>query len=101
MDGIAPDCSPFIFLFLIDDRVSPLQVIRELKKCIVFVSDILAVDGLLDDFIAPILVEPGMSHDFLLCRRFQQRVGSARNVEVDLREMSYSAWHALYSSPTL
>lgn len=91
MDGIAPDCAPFIFLLLIDNSVSSLEVIRELEKRVVFVSDVLAVDRLLDDFIAPIVVEPGVSHHFLPCRRFQKGVGSARNVEIDLRGMSDSA----------
>ena len=91
MDGITPDCAPFIFLFLIDDSVSPLEVFGVLEQCVVLVSDVLAVDGLLDDFIAPIIVEPGMGHDFLPRRRFQKGVGSARNIEVDLRGMSESA----------
>lgn len=91
MDGITPDCAPFIFLFLIDDSVSPLEVFRVLEQRVVLVSDVLAVDGLLDDFIAPIIVEPGMGHDFLPRRRFQKGVGSARNIEVNLRGMSDSA----------
>lgn len=88
MDRITPDCAPFILLFLVDDRVSPLEVVRELEQRVVLVRDVFAVDGLLDDFIAPIVVVPWLSHDFLFCRRFQKGVGSARNVEVDLRGIS-------------
>ena len=88
VDRITPDRAPFIFLLLIDDSVSLLEIIGVFKQRIVFVGDVLAVDGLLDDFIAPIVVEPGLSHDFLFCRRFQKGVGGARNVEVDLQGMS-------------
>lgn len=88
MDRITLDCTPLILLFLIDDRVSALEVTRELKQRVVLVHDVLAVDGLLNDFIAPIVVVPWLSHDFLLCRRFQKGVGSACNVKVDLRGIS-------------
>lgn len=91
MDRVTPHCAPFILLFLIDNRVSPLEVTRELEQCVVFVRDILAGDSLLDDFVAPIIVVPGLNHDFLPRRRFQKGVGSACNVEVDLRGMSNPA----------
>lgn len=88
---MTPDCAPFIFFFLVEDRVPSLEVIRVLEKHVVFVRNVLAADGLLDDFIAPFIVEPGMSHDFLFYRRFQQGVGSSCDVQVDLEEMSGSA----------
>ena len=65
MNGITPDCAPFVFLFLIDDRVSPLEVGRELEQRVVFVGDVLAVDDLLDDFIPPLVIKPGMDHSLL------------------------------------
>lgn len=101
MDRIAPDGAPFVSLVLVDDRVSPLEVIGELEERIVFVRNVLAVDGLLDNFITPIFVEPRMGHGFLPCRRFQKGIGSARNVEINLRGMSNSAWHVMHGSPTL
>lgn len=101
MDRITPDCTPFILFLLIDDRVSPLEVIGELKQRVIFVRDVLAVNGLLDDFTAPIVVKPGLSHDLLRCRRFQKGVGSARNIEIDLRGISDPPLCEMHSFPTL
>lgn len=88
MNRIAPDCAPFVFLLLVDDGVSSLEITGVLKERVVFIGDVFAVNALLDDFIAPIFVEPGLSHDFLFCRRFQKGVSSARNIQVDLQKMS-------------
>jgi len=101
MDRITPDGAPFVFLILVDDRISPLEVVGELEERIVFVSNVLAVDDLLDNFITPILVKPRVGHGFLPCRRFQKGVGSARNVEINLRGMSDSVWRVMHGSPTL
>ena len=95
MNGITPDCAPFVFLFLIDDRVTPLEVSRELEQRVVFVGDVLAVDDLLDDFIPPLVIKPGMGHSLLPRRCLQQGVCSTRHVEVDLRRVSDATCHAM------
>lgn len=98
MDRIASNCTPFIFLLLIDDRISPLEITGVLEQRIVFVRDVLAANALLDDFITPVVVEPGLSHDFLFCSRFQKGVGCARNVKVDLQGMSDFIWNAFVAN---
>ena len=84
MNRISPRNFPFIQFLLIDERVSALEVHRELQQRMIFGIDELASDLLLDDSPAPILVKPWVGDLLLLRMCIQERVLCTRDVQVHL-----------------
>jgi hypothetical protein len=85
MDGIAPRYVPPVLLILVDEGISTLEVHRILELGIIFVLDYLPRDLLLDDLLAPVVVEPGLLNFFLVSVRVEQRVLGACDVQVHLK----------------
>lgn len=84
MDRISARDLPPVQLVLVHERVSALEVHRELEQRVVLALDVVPRDFLLDDGLAPVVVEPCVRDLLLLRVRVQQRVRCADDVEVDL-----------------
>ncbi len=84
MDSISPSDIPLVFLVLVDQSVPTLEVngIRDLG--VIFILDDLPRDLLLDDSLAPVLVEPRLLDLFLISVSVEQGVLKTADVEVDL-----------------
>ena len=84
VDSISTRDSPAIERLPVDDRVTALEVGRVLEESVVLVFDERPRDLLLDDLLAPVVLEPRLGPDLSRSAREQQRVVFACNVEVDL-----------------
>ena len=63
MDSISTRDSPAVERLLVDDRVTALEVGRVLEKSVVLVLDERLRDLLLDDLLAPVVLEPRLCPD--------------------------------------
>ena len=92
VDGVTTRNSPAVQCVPVDQRVAALEVGRELEQRVVLVLDILPRDLLLDDLLAPIVVEPGLRDDFGCGSRGEQRVVLARDIKINLHARIMVRW---------
>lgn len=84
MNSISTRNAPAVVRSLVDKGVATLEVGRELEERIVLIFDELLRDFLLDDFLAPVILEPRLCDNLGCGAGEEERVVLAGNVEVDL-----------------
>lgn len=87
MDRVPTRNTPAVEGLLVDERIATLEVGRELQEGLILILDELLGDLLLDDLLAPVVLEPRLRDNLGVSASEEQRVLLAGNVEVDLQQM--------------
>lgn len=84
MDGVPPGNVPPILLVLIYQCVPPLEVDRIGDLGVIFILNDIPSDFLLDNRLAPVIVEPRLLNFFLFGMSVEQRVLESGDVQINL-----------------
>ena len=83
MDCVSSWVTPPVELILVDEGIATLEVLGVLQQGVVLGSDVFLGDFLLNNFLAPVVVQPGMHHALLICRCFQKGILRSNDVKID------------------